>query len=131
MKKKTLLLGWALLAAVTGLDAQSGAPIHTLTSPDGKLKVEVRGGEHLSYSISHEGRTLVADSEIGMVLEDGTVVGQNPRIASRKERKDQRESIEAPFYRVSRFDVAYVFHAEQGAFAFVKCVADDLFHIFD
>lgn len=54
----------------------SGAPkVYDLMSPDGRLKVSVRAGDGIAYSLEHDGDLLLTDSHIGMSLTDGTVFG--------------------------------------------------------
>lgn len=78
---------------------------YMLSSPDGKLKVEIRADRNLSYRVMHGKDTVLIDSPIDLVLGDGTALGTNPRVVGEK-RKEIREQIEAPFYRVERLQVA-------------------------
>lgn len=76
-----------------------------LSSPNGKLKVEIRADRNLSYLVMHEKDTLLADSPIDLVLEDGRSLGTDPRV-TREHRREIRERIETPFYRVKQFQTA-------------------------
>lgn len=80
---------------------------HTLTSPNGKLKVEVRLEEQLSYAVSHNDQCILSHSTIGIILDDGTMLGQNARITGKKVKKDQKDNVQSPFYRFSQFVVTY------------------------
>ncbi len=75
---------------------------YTLSSPDGKLKVEISTDQSLSYTVTHNQDTLLAGSHISMTLNDGTILGKNP-IITRKKRKKMEDNIIAPFYRFNRF----------------------------
>jgi len=81
--------------------------IHILTSPNGKLKVEVQPGSQLTYAVFHENQKILSHSNIGIVLDNGTILGQNARVIGKKVKKDQRDNIESPFYRFSQFVVTY------------------------
>lgn len=78
---------------------------YTLASPNGKLKVEVTAGNHLSYLLMHESDTILSHSKIGMVLEDGTAIGNDSQISGIK-RKKVRDNVESPFYRFKEFVAA-------------------------
>lgn len=79
---------------------------YLLSSPDGKLKVEIRADKQLTYQVTRQGDTLLTDSPIDLVLDDGTAFGTNPRVTGEK-RQTKRESIEAPFYRFRQFETGY------------------------
>ena len=75
---------------------------YTLFSPDGKLKVEVTAGDELSYQVMHENDTILSHSNIGLVLADGTTIGNNSQVTGIK-RKKVRDNVESPFYRFKEF----------------------------
>ena len=81
--------------------------VQTLTSPNGKLKVDVRQGDQLSYAVFYNDQIILSYSNIGIVLEDGTTLGQNARVIGKKVKKDQKDNIQSPFYRFSQFVVNY------------------------
>ncbi len=75
-------------------------------SPDGKTKVEINYDKDISYMIYHSSKLVLDRSEIALRLEDGTVLGENPKV--KKVEKDiVNESIESPFYRFSSFTANY------------------------
>lgn len=84
--------------------AATHAKHYTLTSPDGRLKVDIDNTDGLSYTVSCRNQALLAPSSIGLVLGDGTVVGQKVRSAKNSK---HTEHIEAPFYRVKSFNTSY------------------------
>lgn len=92
-----LLLGNASLAAK---DKK-----YVLSSPDGKLKVEISTGDGLSYQVTHGNDTILSHSNIGLVLTDGTFVGKTPRITG-EQRKKIKDNVESPFYRFREFVAA-------------------------
>ena len=72
------------------------------TSPDGTLKVEISAGNELAYQVMHGNDTILSHSNIGLVLENGTIVGKTPRITGERRRKI-KDNIESPFYRFKEF----------------------------
>ena len=75
---------------------------YVLSSPDGTLKVEISAGNELAYQVMHGNDTILSHSNIGLVLEDGTIVGKTPRITGER-RKKIKDNIESPFYRFKEF----------------------------
>lgn len=82
---------WFPFAFICVALCASGVPEHhLLTSPDGKLSVEIVTGEKISYSLSHEGVQLLSPSDISMTLDNGaTVYGRDFRL-----RKILRRSVD-------------------------------------
>lgn len=78
---------------------------YALSSPDGKLKVEVTAGDKLSYLVMHQNDTILSQSNIGMVLTDGTTIGNNSQVSGTK-RKKRMDNVESPFYRFKEFVAA-------------------------
>lgn len=75
---------------------------YVLSSPDGTLKVEISAGNELAYQVMHGNDTILSHSNIGLVLENGTIVGKTPRITGERKRKI-KDNIESPFYRFKEF----------------------------
>lgn len=75
---------------------------YVLSSPDGTLKVEISAGNELAYQVMHGNDTILSHSNIGLVLENGTIVGKTPRITGERRRKI-KDNIESPFYRFKEF----------------------------
>lgn len=78
---------------------------YSLASPDGKTTVEIRTDGQLTYSVHRDGKTILSHSNIGLVLEGGTVIGKNPSIKGTT-RKRISDTIDAPFYRSRKFVAA-------------------------
>ena len=75
---------------------------YVLSSPDGTLKVEISVGNELAYQVMHGNDTILSHSNIGLVLENGTIVGKTPRITGERRRKI-KDNIESPFYRFKEY----------------------------
>lgn len=75
---------------------------YVLSSPDGTLKVEISAGNELAYQVMHGNDTILSHSNIGLVLENGTIVGKTPRITGER-RKKIKDNVESPFYRFKEF----------------------------
>ena len=75
---------------------------YVLSSPDGTLKVEISAGNELAYQVMHGNDTILSHSNIGLVLENGTIVGKTPRITGERSR-NIKDNIESPFYRFKEF----------------------------
>ena len=58
----------------------SFAKDYKVASPDGKIVVTVSAGTDLKWSATCEGKTAIISAEAGMVLGDGSVLGQNETI---------------------------------------------------
>jgi alpha-glucosidase len=74
MKKLTILLFWILMA-MCSVQAQ-----HTLLSPDGKLKVEIKVEHILAYQVLYQNQTLIKDSEIGFVFNMAPPLGKDMEV---------------------------------------------------
>ena len=76
-------LGFFLIGAVPALGAERSAPLASLTSPGGEVAAEIatEGGEGaLSYRVTFRGKPVVESSPMGVVLADGTALGENTAI---------------------------------------------------
>ena len=69
----------------------------TLESPDGGLKVEISTEGNITYTVSHNGVTVVNASPVSMTLDDGQTWGKGSTfIGSTKE--SVNTTIDSPFY---------------------------------
>ena len=48
----------------------------TLASPDGRVKAEITASGKVTYSVTFDGKTILAPSEIAMNLDNGLVYGE-------------------------------------------------------
>jgi alpha-glucosidase len=98
---KKIFLSLMTLAVATAMQAAGAADkAESVTSPNGKLKVEVSFGAELTYTVTDEGTVLLKDSRIGLTVKDGPKVGQNPKL-KKKSLATINEQIASPFYRES------------------------------
>ena len=75
-----------LLAAATSTAKETE---YSLSSPDGRLAVEIAVGDDIRYSLTGYGQQLLAPSAISMHLSDGIVFGQGDKV-----RKVLRKSVD-------------------------------------
>ena len=103
--KATLFLTASILALTMPLLAMA-EKTSTLTSPDGKLKVEVTSGSKVTYSVTYDGTEILKPSEISMTLSDGTVFGSDKK-ASIKTGKVNNPGLVASQYTKKTVDDVY------------------------
>lgn len=100
--KKLYLAILSLLLLIGNASFAAKEKKYVLSSPDGTLKVEISAGNELAYQVMHGNDTILLHSNIGLVLENGTIVGKTPRITGERRRKI-KDNIESPFYRFKEF----------------------------
>ena len=100
--KKLYLAILSLLLLIGNASFAAKEKKYVLSSPDGTLKVEISTGNELAYQVMHGNDTILSHSNIGLVLENGTIVGKTPRITGERRRKI-KDNIESPFYRFKEF----------------------------
>lgn len=71
---------------------------YELKDPTGKLVVNVKVGSELTYSVSHGGDLIIAESPISMTLTDGTVFGKDARLRKKTE-KSVNQTINTVIYK--------------------------------
>jgi alpha-glucosidase len=74
--KRTLVL--ALLSVITGYWAV--AKEYKLSSPDNKISVTVNVGADIKWSATVEGKEVINNSKIAMMLVNGRVLGENEKV---------------------------------------------------
>lgn len=100
--KKLYLAILSLLLLIGNASFAAKEKKYVLSSPDGTLKMEISAGNELAYQVMHGNDTILSHSNIGLVLENGTIVGKTPRITGERRRKI-KDNIESPFYRFKEF----------------------------
>ena len=100
--KKLCLAILSLLLLIGNASLAAKEKKYILSSPDGTLKMEISAGNELAYQVMHGNDTILSHSNIGLVLENGTIVGKTPRITGERRRKI-KDNIESPFYRFKEF----------------------------
>lgn len=71
---------------------------YRLQSPSGKITAEIGCGDELDYSVSYDGREVLAKSPVSMTLGDGTVLGPKAKV-SKAVRRSNETIVESPFSR--------------------------------
>lgn len=79
MKKNSLFL-LLLVFSTAHLFAQKNQE-YQLSSPDGEIKVEVKVGNDIKWSVNHESQPVIEPSSISLTLEKETL-GKNPKVRS-------------------------------------------------
>jgi alpha-glucosidase len=74
--KRTLLL--ALLSVIIGYAVL--AKEYKVSSPDNKISVTVNVGPDIKWSATFEGKVVINNSKIAMILANGKVLGENDKI---------------------------------------------------
>ncbi|MDR2361290.1 MAG: glycoside hydrolase family 97 protein [Prevotellaceae bacterium] len=95
--KKILYLTTLLCVSMSLLQAQS-SKVYRLSSPDKQITVAVAIGQTVSYTVVHDGDTLLAPSTLSMTLSDGQVFGVAPKI-QRAITRSVNETIPARIYK--------------------------------
>lgn len=95
MRIKTLLA--ALCIGSLSLAAQK---TYQLTSPDGKVETTITAGSTLAYSISVDGKQVLAPSALSMSLSNNSVWGTNVKV-KKADRSTINEEVPSPVYRAT------------------------------
>ena len=95
MRIKTLLA--ALCIGSLSLAAQK---TYQLTSPDGKVETTITAGTTLAYSISVDGKQVLAPSALSMSLSNNSVWGTNVKV-KKADRSTINEEVPSPVYRAT------------------------------
>lgn len=98
IKLKSLLLLSLFLLGTGGVRAQKS---YTLLSPDKKVESTICVNEKLTYNLKVDGREVMNPSNLSMVLDNGVVWGEIPKI-SKVFTKEVDEMVPAPFYRAEQ-----------------------------
>jgi len=93
--KLTTIVSLVLLFVNGSAHAQK---LYNLASPDGKLKVTVSVGEHITCSLTHESTHVVSISPISMTLSKGETLGKAPKGTQTKHTTVNR-TVPSPFYK--------------------------------
>ena len=89
---------WAT-ALVLILSSAAAAPrSYSLSSPDGRLTLDVQAADQISYSLSCEGTAVMAPSTVSVKLGDGTAYDGSVRF-ERALRRTVEDIFEAPVYK--------------------------------
>lgn len=102
MKVKSIIA--LLLVGSMPLMAQKS---YQLLSPDGKMQATVTVGNEIQFSLNHEGTEVLAPSSISMTLQNGAVLGADPKV-SKVLKASVDKVIPSPFYK--KTEVPDVYH---------------------
>ena len=75
-----------IAAALIAIGAMAAPKTYDLVSPDGRLKVEIKTGNGICYTLQHDSDVLLEDSYLGLYLTDGTSFGENAKVAGSSRR---------------------------------------------
>ena len=78
---------------------------YTLTSPDRKTRVDISVNERITWSVKHNGRTVLAPSAISLTAGEREI-GLNPKVKSAKTDK-VKNTVKAPFWRQASIEERY------------------------
>ncbi|HPV87876.1 MAG TPA: glycoside hydrolase family 97 protein [Bacteroidales bacterium] len=85
---------------------QAKVKVHSVSSPDGRLELQVVTQTGISFCLLHKGNVLVSSPALSMSLKDGTVLGPGARLISTK-RTHVNDKIPSPLYRKSIIQTRY------------------------
>lgn len=108
MTLKSLLCASALAVCLPFV-AFSAPKKQVLSSPDGKIQVEVNTNGKVTYSVTYNGIQLLSPSTISMALSDGAVFGGDKKPAKIKTGNNDVKGIPAVAYKKSSVDEVYNF----------------------
>ena len=90
-----------ILAAMLLVTTAWAAPkTYEMKSPDGRLKVEIKTGNGICYTLQHDSDLLLQDSYVGLYMTDGTAYGENDKVVATSKRS-VNETIETVMYKKS------------------------------
>ena len=97
------ILTFFLLAALTVAGAD--AKIYKLTSPDRKTEVTVDAGRQIVWSVTHQGKEVLAPSAVSMTV-DGKIIGQEAKVKSARTEK-VKQTASSPLWRQASLTESY------------------------
>ncbi|MFH0760344.1 MAG: glycoside hydrolase family 97 protein [Bacteroidota bacterium] len=71
----------------------------SITSPDQRTEVIVTLSDKILYQVLHDGQVVIMPSSISMTLDNGDVMGANPKLTGKKSRSNQ--AIVVPLYGIN------------------------------
>ncbi|HOO42172.1 MAG TPA: glycoside hydrolase family 97 protein [Bacteroidales bacterium] len=99
-KHLTFIISCFLLLVFSSSTLEAKVKVHSITSPDGSLELQVVTDTNISFCLLHKDNVLVSSPSLSLTLEDGTVLGPNARLLKAK-KTDSREIVPSPLYRKS------------------------------
>ncbi|MDP4227983.1 MAG: glycoside hydrolase family 97 N-terminal domain-containing protein, partial [Bacteroidota bacterium] len=90
MKKNLTFLAIALLLSITS-SFSMGKNYFTLTSPDHKIELKVQMKDRIFYSVQHGNEVVINASPISMTINDGVILGAQPKLIQVHKRSVDQE----------------------------------------
>lgn len=81
MKRLHIIFAVLFALSVLSLNGQSKKELQ-VRSPDGKLTAKIETGDRIRWSVQYESAPVILPSPVSLELNDGTVLGQNAKVAS-------------------------------------------------
>ena len=75
-----------IAAALIAIGAMAAPKTYDLVSPDGRLKVDIKTGNGICYTLQHDSDVLLEDSYLGLYLTDGISFGENAKVTGTSRR---------------------------------------------
>ncbi|WKN46178.1 glycoside hydrolase family 97 protein [Tunicatimonas pelagia] len=91
---------FSLAVAVLFTSQALAQSTHTVTSPDGKIQVEITLNNQITFAVNHESDPIIAPSPISMELANDETLGANSHLRNKKT-DEVDQTIESPFYKRS------------------------------
>ena len=85
------------ITLITSLTFAQSKTVH-VKSPNGKIDMMLEAGAKISWSVKHENTEVIAPSTVSLTLDNGTVLGNNPRVLS-VETSKINTSFATPLYK--------------------------------
>lgn len=96
----------ALFLFLSAAALQAADKSYKLQSPSGSIKVEIKAGARLSWSVSRDGVQVLDPSVVSLTLDDGTVFGKDVKVRKTAKRSVNR-SVKPVVYRQAEVKEAY------------------------
>jgi len=83
VRPKSAVFAAVLVFALSSIGTQAAdaaSDTASVRSPDGIIELTLRGNGPLTYSVSVDGKPLLADSRLGLRFKDGVMLGANARL---------------------------------------------------
>lgn len=83
IKLKRILLSFSFACLVSGINLLQAKP-YELQSPNGEIKVSVTVQNRIHYDVRYKNDVLLKDCQLQLVLGNGEVLGENPKLSGTK-----------------------------------------------
>ena len=95
-----------IAAALIAIGAMAAPKTYDLVSPDGRLKVGIKTGNGICYTLQHDSDVLLEDSYLGLYLTDGTSFGENAKVTGTS-RRNVNEIHETVLYKKAQVEDSF------------------------